>query len=88
MPAACLEATLTLVKFCENNNIAIKTQTLENQVLSWYANSDIVDPDMLAAAVLNWGNWRYVDYQDWIEATERWFPQHLLYEFENIEVIK
>lgn len=34
MPAACLEATLTLVKFCEKNNIAIKTQTLENQVLS------------------------------------------------------
>ena len=85
MPIACTEATLTLVKFYEANNIAIRTKTIENQVMDWYTHSDVVDPAMLAAAVLNWGSWRYVDYSDWIEAADRWFPQPPIYFHHDME---
>lgn len=75
MPTVCRDAVDILVNHFEANHIQIQTAVLEDQVMSWYTNSDIADACMLAAAVLQWGYWRQISFTDWLDAREYWFPQ-------------
>ena len=76
MPTACAEAIDMVVLIHEANRRTVDSDSIKNAVLSWYVNSDIVDPEMLAAAVLEYGTYRQITYTDWESAQNKWFPQY------------
>ncbi len=51
--------TVRLVNsYFEAENIMVSNQTIEAQAKDWYNHSEIVEAEMLAAAVMNYGNYR------------------------------
>ena len=75
MVMAVRDAVDLVVDWLELNYSPCDTDTIAAEVQSWYDHSDIVEPEMLAAAVLEWGWWRMVAYQDWIDAKNKWFEE-------------
>lgn len=76
MPTACAEAIDIIVLIHEANRRTVDNDSIKNAVLSWYINSDIVNPEMIAAAVLEFGMFRRITYMDWESVWNKWFPQH------------
>ena len=76
MPVACSEAIDLVVMIREANHQVVDTNSIAKAVNDWYIHSDIVDPEMLAAAVLEYGMWRLISFLDWESAHHEWFPQH------------
>ena len=51
--------TVKLVNnYFEAENIMVSNQIIEAQAIDWYNHSKIVEAEMLAAAVMNYGNYR------------------------------
>ena len=51
--------TVKLVNsYFEAENIMVSNQIIEAQAIDWYNHSEIVEAEMLAAAVMNYGNYR------------------------------
>lgn len=73
MVAAVDKAVKLVSEILEANRISCTNDVIENEVQSWYSNSDISNEEMLAAAVLEWGYWRQVSYSDWCDARAKWF---------------
>ena len=63
MVMAVRDAVDLVVDWLELNYSPCDTDTIE------------AEPEMLAAAVLEWGWWRMVAYQDWIDAKNKWFEE-------------
>lgn len=76
MPIACTEAIELVVLIHEANNQIVDNDSITRAVNDWYTHSDIVDPEMLAAAVLEYGRWRLINFLDWEAAHNKWFPQY------------
>jgi len=76
MPTACVEAIEIVSMIHEANNEAVDNNSITRAVEDWYTHSDIVDPEMLAAAVLEYGMWRLISFLDWECAYNKWFPQY------------
>lgn len=74
------ETLESMGKTCTNDSI-------RRDVTSWYEHSDIVNPDMLAAGVLEYGSWKLISFDKWEEITEKWFPLEVPvgYGYPNIE---
>lgn len=54
-----IDETVKLVNsYFEAENIMVSNQTIEAQTKDWYNHSEIVEAEMLAAAVMNYGNYR------------------------------
>lgn len=69
-----VEATSIISGYLEAAGITVDNKSTDRQVESWYQNTDIVDPYMLAAAVLEWGDYRPVSYNSWCFVTDKYFP--------------
>lgn len=76
MPIACAEAIELVVMIHEANHQVVDNDSITRAVNDWYTHSDIVDPEMLAAAVLEYGMWRLINFLDWEAAHNKWFPQY------------
>ena len=51
--------TVKLVNsYFEAENIMVSNQIIEAQAIDWYNHSELVEAEMLAAAVMNYGNYR------------------------------
>lgn len=51
--------TVKLVNsYLEAENIMVATQTIEAQTKDWYNHNEIVEAEMLAAAVMNYGSYK------------------------------
>lgn len=60
----------------EINHMTCDTQAVRASVHSWYDNSDVTDPEILAACVLMGKDWfPGATYQYMLDAKEWWFPQ-------------
>lgn len=79
MTEAERKATNIVSDYLESTGKMCDDASIEREVNSWYINSDIADPVMLAAAVLEWGQWHMVSYNDWLDARNRWFANHHSY---------
>lgn len=73
MAIAVNEAVKLVSDLLEANYVTCETSTIEDEVQSWYDHSDVVEPEMLAAATLEWGYWRQISYSDWCDARNKWF---------------
>lgn len=73
MTAAVYDAMNLYRNMAEANRWVVDDDSIEAQVQSWYDNSDVVDPEMLAAAALEYGYWRMISYEDWIDLKNKWF---------------
>lgn len=86
MPTACVEAIEIVSMIYEANNQAVDNNSIAKAVEDWYTHSDVADPEMLAAAVLEYGGWRLISFLDWEAAHNKWFPQfddtYAIWEFE------
>lgn len=71
------ETAITLViENFEINHIACDTKCIRNRVYDWYNNSDVTDPEMLAACALEGMDWfPGATYKLMLEMKERWFPK-------------
>ena len=70
------KAVKLVVDNFEINHMACDTQAIRASVHSWYDNSDVTDPEILAACVLMGKDWfPGATYQYMLEAKEWWFPQ-------------
>ncbi len=71
------ETAITLViENFEINRIACDTKCIRNRVYDWYNNSDVTDPEMLAACALEGIDWfPGATYKLMLEMKERWFPK-------------
>ena len=74
MPVACVNAIEIVSLIHEANHHAVDNHSIEVAVYDWYIHSDIVDPEMLAAAALEYGSWRIISFLDWEAAHDKWFP--------------
>ncbi len=52
-------------------------EDVRNMVYSWYNCTDITNPYILAAAVIKWGYFKEVPYQDIIDIGKQYFPIQL-----------
>lgn len=60
----------------EMNHMTCDTQSILASVHSWYDNSDVADPEILAACVLMGRDWfPEATYQYMLYAKDQWFPQ-------------
>lgn len=84
------ETAISLViENMEINHIACNTESVRTRVYNWYNNSDVTDPEVLAACVLEGMDWfPGVSYKTMLEAKERWFPKNPYDEIfiEDIEI--
>lgn len=76
MPTACTNAIELTTMIHEANGQIVDNNSITKAVYDWYTHSDIVDPEMLAAAVLEYGRWRQIDLSDWEHIHDKWFPQY------------
>ena len=76
MPTACFKAIDLVVTIREANRQVVDTSSIAIAVNDWYTLSDVTDPEMLAAAVLEFGRWRMISFLDWESAHHEWFPPH------------
>lgn len=54
-----IEGTVSLINtFFESEGIYVTSDLVRKQAISWYSNSEIVEKEMLAAAVMNYGSYR------------------------------
>ena len=59
----------------ENNSIVYDVDTIRGYVYSWYLNTDVTDPEVLAACALEEENWfSGASYKYMLEAKDKWFP--------------
>lgn len=66
-----------VVENMEINHIVCDTGCIRNRVYSWYNNSDVVDPEVLAACALEGLDWfPGATYKIMLEMKERWFPKN------------
>ena len=78
------KAVSLVVENLEANYITCNTDCIRDRVYSWYNNSDVTDPEVLAACALTGENWHPgVTYQDMLDAKEWWFPQN---PYDNIAI--
>lgn len=72
-----VEAAVELViNNLEANHIASDTNSIRKQVYSWYEHSDVTDPEMIAACVLEGKEWfAGATYQYMEDLRDWWFPQ-------------
>lgn len=72
------ETAISLViENMEINYIACDTASVRNRVYSWYNNSDVTDPEILAACALEGKDWYPgATYQDMLDAKNYWFPKN------------
>lgn len=64
------------VNVCEKSGIVCDTNSIRNRVTSWYENSDVTDPEILAACALSGISWSNgATYFDMIRMKNDWFPQ-------------
>ena len=72
-----VEQAVALVnEYYEVNRISCDTNSIYKRVLSWYNNSDVVDPEMLAACALLGTDWfPEATYKMMVDAKNYWFPQ-------------
>lgn len=55
----CISKALELVQsVLESENIPVKDNSIIDNVINWYNNTDITEPKEIAAAVLSYGNFR------------------------------
>ena len=73
------ETAISLViENMEINHIACNTESIRTRVYSWYNNSDVTDPEILAACALEGKDWYPgATYQDMLDAKNYWFPKNL-----------
>jgi len=74
---ATVEAAVVLaVETLETNHITCNTECIRAKVYSWYNNSDVTDPEVLAACALEGMDWfPGATYKLMLEMKERWFPK-------------
>jgi hypothetical protein len=73
------ETAISLViENMEINHIACNTESIRARVYGWYNNSDVTDPEILAACALEGKDWYPgATYQDMLDAKNYWFPKNL-----------
>lgn len=83
-----VEAAIVLViENLEVNHISCDTESIRNRVYSWYSNSDVTDPEILAACALEGKDWfPGATYQQMLNAKEQWFLQNPYEEFSIWEI--
>ena len=76
MNMTLIAETVRLVNsYLEAENIMVSNQTIEAQAKDWYNHSEIVEAEMLAAAVMNYGFYRVGTKWDELEQLrEFYFP--------------
>lgn len=85
--AAVEQATNLAMQLFEANYITVNYNSIKDCVFSWYNNTDIVDPEILAACALEGKNWfPGATYQQMLNAKEQWFPQNPYEEFSIWEI--
>ena len=68
-------AVILVVRVLENLNISSNTDCIREKVYSWYAHSDVTDPEILAACALEGRKWYPgARYEDMLAARDIWFP--------------
>ncbi len=81
------QATNLAIQLFEANYITINYASVKDCVFSWYNNTDITDPEILAACALEGKNWfPGATYQQMLDAKEQWFPQNPYEEFSIWEI--
>lgn len=85
--AAVEEATRLVTKFNNTNHIAETIESVRSKVYSWYSNTDVTDPSVLAGCVLMDGYFSIgISYSEMLAAKEFWFPTDTeVYNIWNIE---
>lgn len=70
-----VEAAVALVvENFEINHIVCDTKCIRNRIYSWYENSDVTDPEILAACALEGKDWSLnARYTDMLAAKQKWF---------------
>lgn len=64
------------IKVLENNGIVCNTHVIRERVYSWYNNTDVTDPEMLAACALSGVAWNSgATYFDMVRMKNDWFSQ-------------
>ena len=73
-----VEAAVNLViNILEANHISSNTECIRRRVLTWYENSDVTDPEILAGCTLEGKDWfAGATYQFMLDAKEEWFPHN------------
>lgn len=71
--------TIKLVNsYFEAENIIVSNQIIETQAIDWYNHSEIVEAEMLAAAVMNYGNYKPgTMWNELMQLHEFYFPSEL-----------
>lgn len=70
-------ATSLAIEIMEINYITCDTVSIRNRVYGWYNNSDVTDPEVLAACALEGIDWfPGATYKLMLEMKERWFPKN------------
>lgn len=71
-----INETIKLVNaYFEAENIMVSNQIIEAQAIDWYNHSEIVEPEMLAAAVMNYGNYKFgTTWNELEQLCEFYFP--------------
>lgn len=74
------KAVKLAVDILEINHIMDSTENIRARVYSWYENSDVTDPEVLAACALMGIKWfPEATYETMINAKEYWFPTEPYY---------
>ena len=59
----------------ESRYMTFNTNAIRNQIYKWYNNTDVADPEVLAALVLEGLDWNpLVTYSQMLSIKEQWFP--------------
>lgn len=70
-----IESTKLVSNYFEAENIMVSDQTIEAQVIDWYNHSEIVEAEMLAAAVMHYGYYNpEVKWNQLKDLREFYFP--------------
>lgn len=70
-----IDAAVNLVgTILDNLHITENNASIRNRVLSWYNNTDVTDPELLAAAAMLGDYSIEYTYTDMLKARDYWFP--------------
>lgn len=75
-----------VVEVLESSHSTFDTNSIRNRVYSWYSNSDVADPQILAAcALMGCDYYPGATYTEMLHARDLWFPQDGEYAIWEIE---